>query len=90
MSYHWSDCDLAELGFDEKRVDMSESSVDSWNRVSFVDREGDKVLVNSERWYEAANPMWFRVYIEGEKYSFYAMNKEDLGKIIQGLKKNKV
>jgi hypothetical protein len=89
MSYHWSDYDLAELGFDEKRVNMSESSVDSWNRVSFVNKEGDKIFVNSELWYEAASPIWFRLYIEGEKYSFYVMNKNELGKIIQGLKKNK-
>ena len=42
--------DLVTLGFDKKVADLSESSVDGWNRHWYEDRKGNYILVASEFW----------------------------------------
>lgn len=47
-----SEDDLIALGFDTKCEDISESSVDSWNRHWYVDRIGNRIYVDGPYWYE--------------------------------------
>ena len=80
MGWEWSDEDIANLGFDKKVQDLSESSLDSWNRNWFEDRKGNKILVREEKWYlrQEPNGHWFRILTNKETVSEHFSSVESL------------
>ena len=78
--------DLIALGFDTKCEDISESSVDSWNRHWYIDRLGNKIHVNNSYWYEYQfdTGVYLRILLKGNTtwIKKNVKNKEELELIL--------
>ena len=81
--------DLVQLGFDKKVIDISESTVDSWNRHWYEDHRGNYIMVWNEFWdhNELTESHFLRIVLkvkdEWVKWKGDISTKEDLEKVLK-------